>query len=115
MHASKLHAREPRDPVAARRRAEREKAMSDKPLSHGGGESSGGIVPASVDAGAGSVMAGTSLPKVGTVYVRSAPTQDVTGCGKSKFASRRLIFIELSIEFSKKGIVVPERRQRLAD
>ena len=47
MHALKLHAREPRDPVAirSRRTADRwEKAMSYKTDMHGGRESSGGIV-----------------------------------------------------------------------
>ena len=47
MHAPKLHAREPRDPVAIRRRkaGDRwEKAMSYKAHMYGGRESSGGIV-----------------------------------------------------------------------
>ena len=47
-HASKLHAREPRDPVAIRSRkvADRwEKAMSYKTHVYGGRESSGSIVP----------------------------------------------------------------------
>ena len=47
MHAPKLHAREPRDPVAIRgcEAADRwEKAMSYKAHTHGGRESSGGIV-----------------------------------------------------------------------
>jgi hypothetical protein len=48
MHARKLHAREPRDPVAFRcqRGAERwEKAISYKAHMNGGRESSSGIVP----------------------------------------------------------------------
>ena len=48
-HAWKLHAREPRDPVAIRRRnaTDRwEKAMSYKAHAYGDRESSGGIVPA---------------------------------------------------------------------
>ena len=46
-HAEKLHAREPGDPAAAREQmaGRRENAMSDKSLMHGGGESSGCIVP----------------------------------------------------------------------
>jgi len=44
-HAEKLHAREPGDPVAAREQlaGRREKAMSDKSLMYGGGESYCGI------------------------------------------------------------------------
>jgi RNA-directed DNA polymerase len=45
---TKLHAREPGDPVAARRQywaGRRENAMSGKPLMHGGGESYSGVVP----------------------------------------------------------------------
>ena len=48
MHVPKLHAREPRDPVAirSRRATDRwEKAMSYKTHMHGSRESSGGIVP----------------------------------------------------------------------
>ena len=48
-HAWKLHAREPRDPVAIRgcEAADRwEKAMSSKSHMHGSGESHSGIVPA---------------------------------------------------------------------
>src|SRR6266702_8386476 len=47
-HAEKLHAREPGDPVAARRKCagREERAMSHKSSMHGGGESYSGIVPA---------------------------------------------------------------------
>jgi len=48
MHAEKLYAREPGDPVAARRQCagREEKAMSHKSSMHGGGESYSSIVPA---------------------------------------------------------------------
>jgi len=48
MHAEKLHAREPGDPVAAREQlaGRRENAMSGKSLMDGGGESYSGVVPA---------------------------------------------------------------------
>jgi hypothetical protein len=46
MHAEKLRAREPGDPVVAREQVagRRENAMSGKSLMHGGGESYSGIV-----------------------------------------------------------------------